>query len=167
MELADFPALQNLNSTQIENLTQACEERKIEVGEMLIHRGDDSGDLYFLLEGKLDVYVVEGGKEICLVQLCAPAIVGELELLTGQKRTANVRAVEEGRVMAIDCESVQARIDDADPAVLKVMYSISRVIAGRLASMSEKFVELEARADPKASRELSSFRNKLFSEWTF
>lgn len=167
MELCDFPALQNLNTTQIDNLTQACCERTIKAGDHLIRRGEDGGDLFFLLEGKVEVYVVEGGKKIDLVQLCAPAIVGELELLTGQKRTANVRAVEEVRVMTIDGAKVQARIDDADPAVLKVMYSIARVIAGRLASMSEKFIELEAKADPKVSRELSNFRNKLFSEWTF
>ncbi len=167
MEIRDFPGLQILNDTQIENLTLACGERKIKAGEHLIHRGEEGGDLYFLLDGEVDVYVVEAGREINLVQLTAPAIVGELELFTGNKRTASVRASTDGRVLALASEKVQSRIDDGDPAVLKLMFAISRVLAGRLASMSDKFVELEARADPKNSRELSSFRNKLFSEWTF
>ena len=51
--------------------------------------------------------------------------------------------------------------------MLKVMFSISRIIAGRLASMTQKFVEIETSAAPVRTDELRSFRTKLFSEWTF
>ena len=167
MNITDFPALKALNSTQLENLRNACEETRLEAGEELIARGQLGGSIYFLLEGQLQVYVPEQGREVVLVELQAPAIVGELELLTGQPRTASVRSLSRATVMAISHEALQARIDDGDPATLKVMYAISRLIAGRLASMTEKFVEIETTAPPERSDELRSFRTKLFSEWSF
>ncbi len=167
MNFAEFPALKALNATQLENLRNACDEQQIEAGEVLISRGHQGGAIYFLLEGGLQVYVPETGREVVLVELQAPAIVGELELLTGQPRTASVRAMSPARVLAISHETIQTRIDDGDPAVLKVVYAISRLIAGRLVSMTEKFVEIEMSAPPQRSDELRSFRTKLFSEWSF
>jgi len=166
MDITDFPAFQHLNSTQLENLRAACEERELAPGEELIRRGTEGGKLYFLLEGNLQVYVEAGGSEVDLSDVRAPAVIGELELLTGSARTASVRAVGKSRVLALEHERVQARIDDGDPAVLKAMFGIARVIATRLVAMSEKLVELESRSETVHSHELRSFRQKLFSDWT-
>lgn len=167
MDIADFPALKSLNPTQIENLRNVCEIRRLPAGEELIRRGEQGGELYFLLEGDLLVYVPGKAKEIELAELRAPAVVGELEFLTGSTRTASVRTLTEARVMAIPQDRVQARVDDGDPATLKVMFAISRMIAARLASLTEKFVEIETNSEPVRSDELRAFRAKLFSEWTF
>jgi CRP-like cAMP-binding protein len=166
MELKDIPALEHLAPTQIEDLMNACEERSLPSGEELIRRGDEGGKLYFLLDGAVDVYVNEGGQDVVLSEIAAPAILGELEMLTGQHRTANVRATTASRVLSLAHEDVEARVQEGDTAVLQVIYGISRVIACRLVSMSEKFAELETRSDPVRSRELRDFRQKLFSDWS-
>ena len=167
MKLGEFPAFENLNDTQIENLKSACTERRLEKDELLIKRGEPGGDLFFLLEGELLVYVKEKNREVEIVRVQAPAIVGELELLTHQVRTASVRALSKCQVYSLEQEKIEQRLSDGDPAALKVMLAISRVIAGRLAGMTEKFVELEGSIEPARSHELSDFRKKLFSEWTF
>ena len=167
MNIADFPALKSLNPTQIENLRSACEVRRLSAGEELIRRGEQGGELYFLLEGELLVYVPGEGRDIELAELRAPAVVGEIEFLTGSTRTASVRTLTEAEIMAIPQEGIQARIDDGDPAALKVMFAISRMIAARLASLTEKFVEIETNSEPVRSDELRAFRVKLFSDWTF
>jgi CRP-like cAMP-binding protein len=167
MKIGDFPAFESLNDTQVENLKSASTERWLEKEEVLIKRGEPGGDLFFLLEGELLVYVKEKGREVELLRVQAPAVVGELELLTDQDRTASVRALCKSQVFALEQEKIEQRLSDGDPAVLKVMLAISRVIAGRLAGMTEKFVELEEKVEPARSHELSDFRKKLFSEWTF
>ena len=167
MELSVFTALESLNQTQLENLTNACEEISVAKGEVLIQGGEPGGNMYFLLEGSLVVYVGGGDeRETELVRLDAPAIVGEMELLTGQKSTASARTTCDCRLMSVSHESIQARLDDADPAAMKVMLSVSRMIAGRLVDLTTKFVEIEGKIDTQGSRELSNFRKKLFSEWT-
>lgn len=167
MDIADFPALQTLTQTQMDNLRSAWEARSLSAGEDLIHRGEEGGEIYFLLEGELDVYIPQGGREIELALLRAPAVVGELELLTGLPRTASVRARTDAELVAIPQEKVEARVDDGDTAVLKMMLVISRMTAKRLVALTEKFIEIEANSGPARSDELRTFRSKLFSEWSF
>jgi CRP-like cAMP-binding protein len=166
MDITDFPALEHLNPTQAENLRAACAERELTAGEELIRRGTEGGMLYFLLEGSLQVYVEERGSRIVLSELHAPAVIGELELFTGKARTASVRALAQSVVLALEHERVQSRIDDGDPATLKAMYGIARVIAARLVAVTNKLIELEARPGLEHSHELRNFRQKLFSDWT-
>jgi CRP-like cAMP-binding protein len=102
-----------------------------------------------------------------MARLRAPAVVGEIELLTGLPRTASVRAHTAAKIVAIPQEGVEARVDDGDTAVLKMMFAISRMVAARLVVLTDKFIEIEANSGPARSDELRAFRTKLFSEWTF
>ena len=169
MKIQEIPALQSLNETQFENLQNAGESIRLRAGDTLIERGEERADLYILLEGELQVFVGDGDgkKEVELIRLNAPSVVGELELLTGQPRTASVRAGSDAELLMLPHDKLDARIVDGDPATLKVMVAISRLLAGRLSSMTEKFVELENSVEPVRSHELADFRKKLFSEWTF
>ena len=44
MDIADFPALKNLNQTQMDNLRSTWEARTLSAGEDLMHRGEEGGD---------------------------------------------------------------------------------------------------------------------------
>jgi CRP/FNR family transcriptional regulator/CRP/FNR family cyclic AMP-dependent transcriptional regulator len=167
MDIADFPALKTLTQTQMDNLRSAWEDRRLRAGEDLIHRGEQGGEIYFLLKGELEVYIPQGGREIELALLRAPAVVGELELLTGMPRTASVRAHTDAELVAIPQAKVEARVEDGDTAVLKMMLVISRMTAKRLVVLTEKFIEIEANSGAARSDELRAFRTKLFSEWSF
>ena len=167
MDIADFPALKTQTETQMESLRSAWEARRLSAGEDLIHRGEKGGEIYFLLKGELEVYIPQGGREVELARLRAPAVVGELELLTGMPRTASVRAFTDAELVAIPQEKVEARVDAGDTAVLKMMLVISRMTARRLVALTEKFIEIEANSGSARSDELRAFRTKLFSEWTF
>ena len=166
MTLAEFPALAHLNATQIENLRAVCEEQSLKAGATLIHHGESGGKLYLVLDGTLQVYMPGNGRDIELAEIQAPAVVGELELFTGRPRTASVRATTDVHTMAVSHERVLARIDDGDPAILKVMFAIAKTVACRLVSATEKFVEIERSVPAPHADELRAFRTKLFSEWS-
>jgi CRP-like cAMP-binding protein len=166
MTLSDIPALAHLPPEQIEILARVCEERVLEDGENLICKDVAGGKLYFLLEGRLEVYVQDRGGEVVLNQLAAPAVLGELELLTSHKRTASVRADGVVRVLGLDHEKIEARVEAGDVVVLQAMYGVSQIVAQRLVALSQKFVELETRDRPADDRELRHFREKLLSEWS-
>jgi len=166
MTLAEFPILEHLNATQIENLRAVCEERTLDAGTTLIRHGESGGKLYLVLEGTLQVYMPGNGRDIDLAEIHAPAVVGELELFTGHPRTASVRATTKVHLMAVSHERVLARVADGDPAILKVMFAIAKTVACRLVSATEKFVEIERTAPAPHADELRAFRTKLFSEWS-
>jgi len=166
MTLSDIPVLAHLTPEQIENLRNVCEERTLEDGENLICKDVEGGKLYFLLAGRLEVYVQDESGEVMLNQLTAPAVLGELELLTSHKRTANVRAAGVVRVLGLDHDKIETRVQAGEVSVLQAMYGVSKIVAQRLVSLSEKFVELESRDRPAGARELRNFREKLLSDWS-
>jgi CRP-like cAMP-binding protein len=166
MTLSDIPSLAHLTPEQVENLHNICEERTLEDGENLICKDVEGGKLYFLLAGQLEVYVQEQGGEVILNRLTAPAVLGELELLTSHKRSASVRSAGVARVLGLDHDKIEARVRAGEVPVLQAMYGVSQVVAQRLVSLSEKFVELESRDRPVDARELRNFREKLLSDWS-
>lgn len=166
MKITDIPALQHLEDAQIDNLLDACSEQLLAANDELIVRGNEGGRLYFLLEGRLEVYLQDGATRVTLNHLEAPAVLGELELLTGRRRSANVRASEPSRLLSMSHERILARIEDDDPAVLKALFGISRVVASRLVALNDKVLELEGRSPAAKSFELAEFRQKLFSDWS-
>lgn len=166
MSLGDIPVFSHLSPQQLANLVGVCEERVLENGENLICKGVEGGKLYFLIEGRLEVFVNDPAGEVVLNELCAPAVLGELELLTSHKRTASVRAMGAVRVLALDHDKIEARVEAGEVAVLQAMYGVSKIVAQRLVSLSEKFVELETRDRPVDAHELRKFREKLLSDWS-
>jgi len=165
MDLTNYRVFQNLNRTQIENFVAACTEQVHAAGTEIITRGGRGQHMFFLLEGELRVHL-PGTKPTELAVLKPPAVVGEMELLTDMPRSASVTAATEVRVLGVPFETLRTRLKDEDPATLKIMYNVATVLALRLSATVSKLVELE-NAPETRSEELSEFRKKLFSEWSF
>lgn len=165
MHVSDSPIFRGLDAGQVDALVAECTARQLRPGEVLITRGSHGEELYFLMSGALRVSVTEGGEERVLAELSAPAVVGEMEFLTGQPRNANVTVVEAASVLALPFARLRERIDAGDPSQLRVMFNIATVIADRLGKMVQMLAQV-AQGTPRAE-ELADFKRKLFSEWTF
>lgn len=165
MKIEAFPALAGLNATQVANFVSACTEARFERGSVIIRQGERGDALYFVLEGRARVFL-NNGEPTDLAEIGPPAVIGEMEILTDQPRTASVEAVTNVRAMSMPFEILRDRIKDGDPATLKVMFAVARVLAHRLAAMDHK---LESLVEGKTMRkeELQDFKRKLFTDWTF
>ena len=162
-----FPVFRLLNSTQIDNFVSACEEITIPPGTVFIEQGEPGDRLYLVMSGESQVFLNhDGGEEQELVVLRSPAVIGEMEMLTGSPRSASVRAKTELRALLIDFDVLQRRIQDGDPATLKVFYQIARVLAHRLAAMNEKMAELRQLPEIARIDDLHAFQQQLVNEWT-
>ena len=65
-------------------------------GELLVRRGDTSESLYIVLSGRLRVVNDAAGEgEASLVELGHGQVVGEMGLITGDRRTASVAAIRD------------------------------------------------------------------------
>lgn len=170
MDPADFPVFKRLNPTQLENFVAACREVDLARGEVVIEQGSSGSCFYFVLSGSVEVYLGDpaSGEEHEIVTLQAPAVIGEMEALTGERRAANVRVVTPVRALALDFATFQKRVDDGDPATLKVVFQIACVLARRLAMMDRKLAELgDDTPAAVAIGDLRTFQRKLADEWTF
>nr|WP_277294455.1 cyclic nucleotide-binding domain-containing protein [Streptococcus hyointestinalis] len=64
---------------------------ELEAGEVICHQGDKLGALCYILEGQIKVVRrLYNGREHILDTKTAPALIGEIELLTQQKNVSSV-----------------------------------------------------------------------------
>lgn len=169
MTYHDFPLFRGLTDEQVDEFIQACNEITIPADEVFIQQGVQGMKMYFFIEGKMKVFIAEGDEddEHELACLQAPAVVGELEFLSGQPRTASVRALTIVRGLAIPFDRFLERLEEGDTATIRVFFNTAQVIARRLEAMDRKFAELERQGPGARFDELKSFQRKLMNEWTF
>lgn len=80
--------------------------RKLAEGETLVAQGDESQELYLLLDGVLEVDV--DGEPVA--QLGPGAVLGERAILEGGKRTATVKALTKSRVATATADQFEPKV---------------------------------------------------------
>jgi small-conductance mechanosensitive channel len=96
-----------LPEDQRERLSDASSERQYAPGEMIVKEGERSSSMFLVESGSVAVSIRGArGESRDLTVLGAGAAFGEISLLTGEPRTATVRAVSETTLVEIDKESL-------------------------------------------------------------
>lgn len=120
-------------SDQDENIMAAIEHELdwvyLSKGEVLFNQGDASNEIYFLISGKLRVYLTDNqGQSRVLNDIERGEIVGEMAFFTKEERFAGVRAIQNSILVKLDQTALETLID----LQLKLMMSITSRIASRL-----------------------------------
>jgi len=90
-------------------------ERRLDAREWLFHAGDAAESCFVLATGRLEV-VVESAEGPRVARVLGPgAAIGELAILTGEPRSASVRALRDSRLLELDGERFSALLE-SDPA---------------------------------------------------
>jgi len=101
-----------------------------EVGQTLFLEGDDSQDLYILLEGKAGV--LKGTKVIAEISERG-SIFGEMSFLLGEKRTATVKALDDMKAIRIPRDEIPTFLNEFP----EVVRQFARHLAKRLNETSQ------------------------------
>src|SRR6266487_4381854 len=116
-----------LSDEQIENLVQQSQVSHFGRGERVIREGAEGDSMFVLLSGAAEVSISKNGTLIPVATLKAPDCFGEMSLLTGERRTATVRAETDCQVMEIG-KPVMAELLRASPDCLE---RLSELLAKR------------------------------------
>ena len=99
-------------------------EMRYAEGEMIIREGEQDESFFIIEKGDVEVYLLSAhGSRKTLTTLHDGDFFGEMALLTGQKRTANVRAIGDVRVYRLDKDSFKMVLE-ANPAILDDIGSV-------------------------------------------
>jgi small-conductance mechanosensitive channel len=116
-----------LSDEQIDSLVQQSQVSHFGRGERVIREGAEGESMFVLLSGAAEVSISKNGTSIPVATLKAPDCFGEMSLLTGERRTATVRAETDCQVMEIG-KPVMAEVLRAAPDCLE---RLSELLARR------------------------------------
>ena len=115
--LAEHALLQGADTADVAWLAARAQRCSFEPGTWVVQRGDAADAVFLLLAGQVSVVVdLPGGGTRRLSTLVAGMAFGELGLLAGGRRTADVRADTPVECLALD-RALFARVEQERPAL--------------------------------------------------
>jgi small-conductance mechanosensitive channel/CRP-like cAMP-binding protein len=121
------PLFQCLSDDQIDNLVKQSNLNHFGRGERVIEEGAEGDSMFILLRGAAEVSVSKNGSTIPVATLRSGDCFGEMSLLTGENRSATVRADGDCYVMEIS-KDVMGEVIRESPDCLK---QLSELLAKR------------------------------------
>ncbi len=125
--LRDEPLFECLSDNQIDDLVKRSDLNHFGRGELVIEEGAAGDSMFILLRGAAQVSISKNGSTIPVATLSSGDCFGEMSLLTGEKRSATVRADGDCYVMEISKDVMAAVIRDS-PECLR---QLSELLAKR------------------------------------
>jgi small-conductance mechanosensitive channel/CRP-like cAMP-binding protein len=125
--LRSEPLFQCLSDAQIDGLIARAQVNQFGRGERVIEEGADGDSMFVLLRGAAQVSVSKNGSAVPVAILHSGDCFGEMSLLTGEKRSATVRAQDDCYVLEIS-KQVMGDVIRESPDCLR---QLSEILARR------------------------------------
>lgn len=120
----------NLDAAELQALRDRMQVSGFAPGQVIIREGEPGDSFHVIVEGEVAFVTVDaGGHEIMLDTAGPGGWFGELSLLTGDPRSARVKAVTAVTTLCLDRESFRSFLVAQPHAVLDVLAVIGRRLA--------------------------------------
>lgn len=136
-------------------------------GEWLFHQGDDGDSLYLLIRGRLQVLIeAEGDNQHHLLGEVLPGeSVGEVALLTGESRSAGIRAIRDSLLVRIERTLFVDLAANNPSLALKLAAHVARLLQrSQTGSAAARQFNTIALVPLKESKRYLDFRRQLTDE---
>ena len=114
--MAGAPFLEEVPKTALERFATQGAVHRYRRGTYLCHQGDPNGDVFFLLDGRVEISSeTANGNRVLHATMDTPGFVGELSALGQMPRTASVLTLDDSDVWSIGSDDFLAFVT-AEPA---------------------------------------------------
>ena len=121
-----FEGLSDDDITAVQNI---CRIQEYKRGEVIIRKGEDKTDVFFILSGCVVIFVYGSeGSHFLLKELFQGNFFGELSAIDGEPRTAWVLALEDVAVASIPGPEFLKIVTTNERAALNIIRNFSRII---------------------------------------
>jgi CRP-like cAMP-binding protein len=166
----------DLSDGEARELFMISRRERYEKGQKLFDEGEEPIALFLLAEGSVEITkrigTIGGGNTTILASLSAGAIVGEMSLLTKEKRSAAaIVTTPTATALRVSWKELEDLLAQNPAVAYKLMYALARTLATRLRNINSRLAEMAERnlnhAPHEQIEEFQSFKKKLFSDWSF
>jgi len=127
--LQHVPLFHNMPSQFLRHIAQVAICKRFRAGDVLCSKGEASSTLFVLLRGQVMVVGVDDeGREVLLNLLKPGDFFGELSLIDGRPRSADVVALTEGEVLLVRRSDFIALLERMPHLVWQIMQAMAKRI---------------------------------------
>ncbi len=124
--LAKVPLFTSLKSAYLSELASRIRIRNYRRGEVIFHKDDPGPTLYIIKTGQVKIATYSSeGEEVILSILTENEFFGELSLLDGKPRSANVTAIEPTQVLVLQQHDFLDTIEKHPEIAKQIMVALS------------------------------------------
>lgn len=127
-------------------LAAAAKDHLFAAGEAMVRQDAEGDSMFVLLSGSARVLLEPSGREVAVIP--AGGFFGEMSMLTGDRRTATVRAVDDTRALEISAADFR-ELAVANPMLLD---HISGVVSARRTGLDEARASAAAAVAPETKQ---------------
>ena len=125
-DIRQIPLLAELSSDDLGKLSELLNVRTASKGSYIVYKDEPARFIFFILSGEVKINLVsQEGKEIVLAYLKQGEFFGELAILTGEERSANVVATSDCRLLALSEADFKENVLGLSGFALAMMRSLA------------------------------------------
>jgi len=144
--LRQVPLFEGLNDEQLEEIAPVTITRHFDKAQGIILAEEEGDALFIISQGQVKVSIVsENGREVILSLLGTGAVFGELSLLDGKPRSANVVATQ-------NTELYMLRRAD----FLQLVYKVPQIAVGLLSELASRLRKTDRKIEGLALLDVTS-----------
>ena len=126
--LRSVPLFEGLNEDDLEAIARVTIKRSFDKEQVIILAEEEGDALFIIIKGQVKVSILsEDGREVILSLLGEGAVFGELSLLDGKPRSANVVATQDTEIYTV-----------RRPDFLQLMYRVPQIAISLLAELATR-----------------------------
>ena len=137
-QLTSVPMFADLSAESLRTLADIVTLRRFAKGSLIISQDDVGTCMYLLTSGRVRVSIAgPDDKELVLDYLEAPAHFGEMSLVDAQSRSADVIAVTDVEVLALEGHDLSAVIQVQPRLALSLIATLSRRLRSTIGRLED------------------------------
>ena len=133
--LKNVPLFAGLGEDALTLLAGRLRRRRMPPGTPVVYKGDPAGSLYLIASGRVKVHqATASGDEVILEVLGPGDFFGEMSLLDGQPRSADVSTLQATELLLLEGEALHQTVTE-QPAVA---WTLLRILSQRVREMDDR-----------------------------
>jgi len=125
--LEQVPLFSGLETSDLNAIEKQAVYRRYRRNTVIIEHGDDANTLYFLISGRVKIFIVgDDGKEVVFSEKGPGSYIGELGLLAEGTRSASVQTQKDSEFLVLTKDSFNRIISNHQEIALTLLRDLAR-----------------------------------------